>query len=59
VLGDPRLGHAGQAEQQQRAIGRKRGDGNFDQPTIADVLGADGEAVPELRPEQILGHRPW
>ena len=41
VLADPRLGRARHAEQQQRAVGGERGDGDLDQPALADVLRRD------------------
>ena len=41
VLRQPALGRARHAEQQQRAVGRERRDGDLDEPAVADVLGRD------------------
>ena len=45
MLGHPGLGRAGHAEQQQRAVGGERGDGDLDDPARADVLRGDDRAV--------------
>ena len=45
VLADPRLGRARHAEQQQGPVGGQRGDGDLDQPPLADVLRRDRGAV--------------
>ena len=41
MLGEPRLGRARFAEQEQGAVGDERRDGDLDQPLVADVLGRD------------------
>ena len=58
VLADPRLGGAGHAEQQQRPVGRERGDGDLDDPAGAEVLRRDLGAVGERAAEQVGGDGP-
>ena len=48
-----RLGRAGHAEQQQRAVGGERGDGDLDQPAVADVLGRDRRSRRQRAAEQV------
>jgi hypothetical protein len=45
VLGDHGLGRARDAEEQQRPVGRQRGDGHLDEPPVAEVLGRHLGAV--------------
>src|SRR5690606_39043504 len=54
VFGQPGLGRAGDAEQQQRPVGGQGGDGDLDDAAGADVLGRDPVAVAE----DVGGDRP-
>ena len=58
VLADPRLGRAGDAEQQQGAVGGQRGDGDLHQPALPDVLRGDRRAVGQHAAEQVGDDRP-
>jgi hypothetical protein len=58
VLAQPTLGRARHAEQQQRPVGRQRGDGDLDQSPAADVLRRDDEAVVEGAAQDVRGDRP-
>ena len=41
MLGQPALGRARLADQQERPVGDERGDRDLDQPLVAQVLGRD------------------
>ena len=48
----------GHAEQQQRAVGGERGDGDLDQAPVADVLGRDRDPVGERAAQQVRRRPP-
>ncbi|CCB76392.1 exported protein of unknown function [Streptantibioticus cattleyicolor NRRL 8057 = DSM 46488] len=58
VFGDPRLGGAGHAEQQQRPVGGERADGHLDDAPGTGVLRGDHGAVRQRAAEQVLRHGP-
>lgn len=58
VFGHPGLGGAGDAEQEQRAVGGEGGDGDLDDAARSDVLGRDDRAVIEGAAEQVGGDGP-
>ncbi len=50
MLGDPGLGRAGHAEQEQRPVGGEGGHSHLHQPPRADVLRRDGSPPAAVRP---------
>ena len=60
MLREPALGGAGLADEEERAIGDQRGDGDLDEAARTDVLGRDLDALfadtsrnPDVRRELI------
>src|SRR5690606_27745132 len=58
VLADPAFRRARHTVEQQRAIGRKRCDGDLDQPLVTDILRRDFEPVRQRSTEQVCLHGP-
>ncbi len=58
MFGDPALGRAGNANEQQRAIRRERGHRDFDAAFVAEILGRDRRAIGQLATEHVAGDRP-
>ena len=58
MLGDPRFAGAGNAHEQQGAVGGKRGNGDFDEATVANIFGLDLKAIVKRAAQNVGGHRP-
>ena len=53
VFAHPAFGRAGQAVEEEGAVGGKRSDGDFHQAAVTDVFGADGVAVVECAADEV------